>query len=160
MALDRSQVVDAAWHILQTYGLGDLSMRRLARGLGVQPGALYWHVANKQELLAVLAQRMVAPLSTSSTGAPTTGASPAGTSPAVADDDAHGHGLAAVGQQRRQHGGQVFHVPARVAPHVPRHHLAAAQQGHTGAGGGVDCDQAVNCAHGAPLLCVRTPPAR
>ncbi len=64
MALDRSQVVDAAWHILQTYGLGDLSMRRLARELGVQPGALYWHVANKQELLAVLAQRMVAPLET------------------------------------------------------------------------------------------------
>lgn len=88
MALDRGQVVDAAWHILQAYGLGDLSMRRLARELGVQPGALYWHVANKQELLAVLAQRMVAPLSTSSTGAPTTGASPAGTSPAVADDDA------------------------------------------------------------------------
>ena len=66
MALDRSQVVDAAWHILQTYGLGDLSMRRLARELGVQPGALYWHVANKQELLAVLAQRMVAPLETTS----------------------------------------------------------------------------------------------
>ena len=66
MALDRDQVVDAAWHILQTYGLGDLSMRRLARELGVQPGALYWHVANKQELLAVLAQRMVAPLENAS----------------------------------------------------------------------------------------------
>lgn len=84
MALDRDQVVDAAWHILQTYGLGDLSMRRLARELGVQPGALYWHVANKQELLAVLAQRMVAPLSTSPTGAPATRASPAGASPAGA----------------------------------------------------------------------------
>ena len=66
MALNRDDVVDAAWHILQTYGLGDLSMRRLARELGVQPGALYWHVANKQELLAVLAQRMVAPLETPS----------------------------------------------------------------------------------------------
>ena len=62
MALNRDDVVDAAWHILQSYGLGDLSMRRLAKELGVQPGALYWHVANKQELLAVLAQRMVAPL--------------------------------------------------------------------------------------------------
>ena len=67
MALDRDQVVDAAWHILQTYGLGDLSMRRLARELGVQPGALYWHVASKQELLAVLARRMVAPLESPST---------------------------------------------------------------------------------------------
>lgn len=62
MALKRDDVVDAAWHILQSYGLGDLSMRRLAKELEVQPGALYWHVANKQELLAVLAQRMVAPL--------------------------------------------------------------------------------------------------
>ena len=62
MALNRDDVVDAAWHILQSYGLGDLSMRRLAKELEVQPGALYWHVANKQELLAVLAQRMVAPL--------------------------------------------------------------------------------------------------
>ncbi|CAL8899947.1 TetR family transcriptional regulator [Kocuria varians] len=69
MALDRDQVVDAAWHILRSYGLGDLSMRRLARELGVQPGALYWHVANKQELLSVLAQRMVAPL-TGSGGSP------------------------------------------------------------------------------------------
>ena len=64
MALSREQIVDAAWGILQSYGLGDLSMRRLAKELGVQPGALYWHVANKQELLGVLAQRMVAPLST------------------------------------------------------------------------------------------------
>ena len=65
MALSREQVIDAAWTILQEYVLGDLSMRRLARELGVQPGALYWHVANKQELLAALAQRMVAPLATS-----------------------------------------------------------------------------------------------
>lgn len=64
MALSRQQIVDAAWGILHSYGLGDLSMRRLAKDLGVQPGALYWHVANKQELLGVLAQRMVAPLST------------------------------------------------------------------------------------------------
>lgn len=63
MALSREQVIDAAWAILQEYGLGDLSMRRLAKELGVQPGALYWHVANKQELLAALAQRMVVPLS-------------------------------------------------------------------------------------------------
>ncbi|MDO4918097.1 TetR family transcriptional regulator [Kocuria sp.] len=69
MALDRDRVLDAAWHILQDYGLGDLSMRRLARELGVQPGALYWHVANKQELLAVLARRMVAPLGETPAGA-------------------------------------------------------------------------------------------
>jgi AcrR family transcriptional regulator len=44
MSLTRRQIVDAAMDILRNYGLGDLSMRRLARDLGVQPGALYWHV--------------------------------------------------------------------------------------------------------------------
>lgn len=62
MALNRTAVVDTAWELLRAYGLGDLTMRRLARELGVQPGALYWHVANKQELLLALAERMLAPL--------------------------------------------------------------------------------------------------
>ena len=35
-------------------------MRRLATELGVAPGALYYHVKNKQELLASLASRMLA----------------------------------------------------------------------------------------------------
>lgn len=60
--LSRAQIVDAAFEILSSYGLADLSMRRLARDLGVQPGALYWHVKNKQELLGVLAERVLAPL--------------------------------------------------------------------------------------------------
>lgn len=60
--LSKNQIVDAAYSILRDYGLADLSMRRLARDLGVQPGALYWHVASKQELLGVLAERILAPL--------------------------------------------------------------------------------------------------
>ncbi len=55
MALTREQIVDAAMAILREYGLADLSMRRLARDLEVQPGALYWHIKNKQDLLTVLA---------------------------------------------------------------------------------------------------------
>ncbi|WP_315914878.1 TetR family transcriptional regulator [Arthrobacter sp. lap29] len=55
MALTREQIVAAAMGILREYGLADLSMRRLARDLQVQPGALYWHIKNKQELLTVLA---------------------------------------------------------------------------------------------------------
>ena len=62
MPLTRDDVVDAAMGILREYGLADLSMRRLARDLGVQPGALYWHVKNKQELLTVLAGLILAPL--------------------------------------------------------------------------------------------------
>jgi TetR/AcrR family tetracycline transcriptional repressor len=62
VALSRTAVVDTAWELLRTYGLGDLTMRRLARELEVQPGALYWHVANKQALLLALAERMLAPV--------------------------------------------------------------------------------------------------
>lgn len=62
MALSRAQVVAAALEILDEYGLGDLTMRRLAGSLGVQPGALYWHVANKQALLAEVADAIVAEL--------------------------------------------------------------------------------------------------
>ncbi|MHA7268748.1 TetR/AcrR family transcriptional regulator C-terminal domain-containing protein [Arthrobacter sp. HLT1-20] len=62
MALTREQIVDAAMAILRDYGLGDLSMRRLARDLDVQPGALYWHIKNKQDLLTVLAGLILEPV--------------------------------------------------------------------------------------------------
>ena len=39
-------------------GLADLSMRRIAARLDVQPSALYWHYASKQELLADLTDRI------------------------------------------------------------------------------------------------------
>src|ERR1700752_468271 len=34
-------------------------MRRLARELKVSPGALYWHFANKQQLLGAVADRLL-----------------------------------------------------------------------------------------------------
>ena len=63
MALSREQVIATAVELLRRYGLGDLSMRRLARELGVAPGALYWHVANKQELLVEVADVLLAEVS-------------------------------------------------------------------------------------------------
>ena len=60
VALSRDQVVATAVDLLRRYGLGDLSMRRLGRELGVAPGALYWHVANKQELLVEVADVLLA----------------------------------------------------------------------------------------------------
>lgn len=59
MQLTRTDVVDAAVALLDGYGLADLSMRRLATSLGVAPGALYWHVANKQALLGAVADRIL-----------------------------------------------------------------------------------------------------
>ncbi|WP_041684320.1 TetR family transcriptional regulator [Renibacterium salmoninarum] len=60
--LTRERIVDTAFSVLQEYGLADLSMRRLAKELGVQAGALYWHVPNKQELLYAVAELIVADL--------------------------------------------------------------------------------------------------
>jgi TetR/AcrR family transcriptional regulator, tetracycline repressor protein len=60
VALSRTQIVDMAYAILSKDGLQGLSMRRLAQALGVQPGALYYHVASKQDLLAAVAERILA----------------------------------------------------------------------------------------------------
>lgn len=59
MKVTRSLVLDQAYKTLREHGLSGLSMRRLAHDLGVAPGALYYHVANKQELLAVVAERVL-----------------------------------------------------------------------------------------------------
>jgi AcrR family transcriptional regulator len=56
----RDDVVEAALRILDDLGLPDLTMRRLAAALDVQPSALYWHFPNKQTLIAELADRIVA----------------------------------------------------------------------------------------------------
>lgn len=58
MPLSREKVLEGAFTILDRYGLGDLTMRRLATELGVQAGGLYWHFANKQSLLAAMADRI------------------------------------------------------------------------------------------------------
>ena len=55
----REDVVETALSILDDFGLADLSMRRLAGVLDVQPSALYWHVPNKQTLLALVADQII-----------------------------------------------------------------------------------------------------
>lgn len=82
MALSREQIVDAAMTILRSYGLASLSMRNLAKNLGVQPGALYWHVKSKQDLLVLLADRILAtttPARTDQAGTDQVGTGHAGT---------------------------------------------------------------------------------
>lgn len=61
MQLHKRDVIDAATAILDNFGMADLTMRRLARELAVSPGALYWHFANKQELLGAVADRILQP---------------------------------------------------------------------------------------------------
>lgn len=57
---DRESVTDAALRLLDDVGLPDLSMRRLAGELGIQPSALYWHFDSKQQLLGAIAERILA----------------------------------------------------------------------------------------------------
>ena len=62
MHLTRETIITSAMAILDAYGLPDLSMRRIATNLGVQPSALYWHFESKQALLAGMAEVILADL--------------------------------------------------------------------------------------------------
>jgi len=58
--LTEDAIVSAALDIVQKGGVDALSMRALSRELGVSPMAAYYYVANKQELLDLVATRALA----------------------------------------------------------------------------------------------------
>jgi AcrR family transcriptional regulator len=58
--LDRDRIVEAALRIVDAEGVGALSLRRLADDLGVTPMSLYWHVADKAELLELVGHAVLA----------------------------------------------------------------------------------------------------
>lgn len=60
MRNSRDDVVAAALRVLDAHGLENCSMRRVAAELDVQPSALYHHVPDKQTLLALMADEIVA----------------------------------------------------------------------------------------------------
>ncbi|MFC4944486.1 TetR/AcrR family transcriptional regulator C-terminal domain-containing protein [Pseudonocardia sp. GCM10023141] len=55
----RDEVLQAAIELLDEVGLDDLTTRRLAARLGVQPGALYRHFTSKQALLDAIVEQLV-----------------------------------------------------------------------------------------------------
>lgn len=57
--LSREAVLDAALELVDAEGLDALSIRRLARGLGVTPMALYWHFRDKEELVDGVVDRIL-----------------------------------------------------------------------------------------------------
>lgn len=67
--LNRESIIDAAVSILDSYGLADMTMRRVAKQLDVAPGALYWHFKNKQELIDATARRILRPVLLETAGA-------------------------------------------------------------------------------------------
>ena len=60
MSRTRRDLVTVALRVLDAHGLADVSMRRVAAELALQPSALYHHVASKQVLLAAVADEVLA----------------------------------------------------------------------------------------------------
>lgn len=58
-AITRERIVDVALGLIAAGGLAAFSMRRLADELDVRVNTIYWHVPNKQELLAAVGERIV-----------------------------------------------------------------------------------------------------
>jgi AcrR family transcriptional regulator len=59
-ALSRERIVDAAIALLDADGEDGLTFRALATNLVTGPGAIYWHVTNKSELLVAATDAVVA----------------------------------------------------------------------------------------------------
>ncbi len=58
-ALSREAVIDRALDLADREGLAAVSIRRIAQDFDVTPMALYWHVKNKDELLAAMGERIL-----------------------------------------------------------------------------------------------------
>jgi TetR/AcrR family tetracycline transcriptional repressor len=61
-ALDQRKLVQAALNLLDEVGFDGLTMRSLAKKLGIKAASLYWHVRSKEELLGLLADEICAPM--------------------------------------------------------------------------------------------------
>jgi len=58
-ALSRAEIVDAAIAIADAEGSGAISMRRIAQVLKAGTMSLYWHVANKEQLLDLMLDALI-----------------------------------------------------------------------------------------------------
>jgi AcrR family transcriptional regulator len=59
-SLTREQIVEAAIELLDSSGEDGLTFRTLSERLATGPGAIYWHVANKSDLLTAACDAIVA----------------------------------------------------------------------------------------------------
>jgi TetR/AcrR family tetracycline transcriptional repressor len=61
--LSRAAIVERALTVMDADGPDAVTIRRIAQEFGVTPMALYWHVANKDELLAAMGDALLADVS-------------------------------------------------------------------------------------------------
>jgi TetR/AcrR family transcriptional regulator, tetracycline repressor protein len=60
MALDRTDIIEAAIMVLDELGLEGVTTRAVASKLGIAGPSLYWHFRDKQELLDHMAEHILA----------------------------------------------------------------------------------------------------
>lgn len=73
-SLSRDRIVEASIELLDKSGENGLTFRALSERLATGPGAIYWHIANKSDLLtaacdAIVAQALDQPLADATPGA-------------------------------------------------------------------------------------------
>jgi len=59
-SLSREQIIEASIELLDSSGEEGLTFRALSERLATGPGALYWHIANKRDLLSAAFDAVVA----------------------------------------------------------------------------------------------------
>jgi len=69
-ALTVEAIVSAALDLIEAGGEGGLSMRRLGAELGVDPMAVYHHIENRDTLIALMLERVLAELPAPAPGLP------------------------------------------------------------------------------------------
>jgi AcrR family transcriptional regulator len=79
-SLSRDRIIEASIALLDHSGEGGLTFRTLSERLATGPGAIYWHIANKSELLTAACDAIVA----RTMNAPVIGATPEATIRALA----------------------------------------------------------------------------
>jgi AcrR family transcriptional regulator len=58
-SLSRESIIEASIELLDSSGEGGLTFRTLSERLATGPGALYWHIANKSDLLTAACDAIV-----------------------------------------------------------------------------------------------------
>src|ERR1700723_1059072 len=79
-SLSRDRIIEASIALLDHSGEGGLTFRTLSERLATGPGTIYWHIANKSELLTAACDAIVA----RTMNAPVIGATPEATIRALA----------------------------------------------------------------------------
>src|SRR5271155_763464 len=75
-SLSREQIIEASIELLDGSGEGGLTFRTLSERLATGPGAIYWHIANKGDLMTAACDTIIARTMTPSLASVTTGATP------------------------------------------------------------------------------------